>query len=198
VQIRSHKRGRATRFVFGGAEVLKPKQVVLYDSALMVLLFYYCAAFGEDDPIFPHLGGDGFRRMMFRMAQYYGVTQHQLVPRSVRPGGACYLHVELGWPLADLVIRGVWAKFESTMSYLQTGLYAQVALQLSPALQREAKVLRESWPRGLRLPPRVRDRMPLDIVKLFAIGAGGPWGMDGARRGPGVSGNSPPPRQARR
>ena len=137
-------------------------------------------------------GGD-WRKVLARLADFFWVPELQLVPRSLRPGGACYLHLEYGWPLPDLVIRGSWRKFESTHSYLQLGLYASIALRLMPDVKAEGQALDRIWPRGLRLPASSRAQLPQEFVNLFALLGGPGWGSEALARG-GVVAAPPPPR----
>ena len=118
---------------------------------------------------------------MAKIAEELYLFGWQIVPRSFRPGGACHLHLDWGWPVADLVIRGGWKKFESTQSYLNTGAYASLQMSLLPVLAQEAKDLAAAWPRGLPLPASTLTQMPQRLVERFLKG-GASWGMEDAGR----------------
>lgn len=115
VQVRNSKRVKGTRLA-GLNGILRPRQVVIFDRALMVLLW-----------AFANVQSGGWWDWLTHMAEKFWVHDFQIVPRSLGPGGACYLHMEYGWPSPDLVNRGGWAGLEATHSYLNTGVYATVA-----------------------------------------------------------------------
>ena len=190
-QVAKAKRGIPTRMAGLGPEVLKPRQVVILDKALMLLLYAFVAGRADGEYLFPTMTDVYWRRVMERLAVFFWVHHLQLVPRSLRSGGACHLHLDYAWPLPDLVIRGGWAKFESTHSYLQLGLYASIGLKLLPDLRDESRKKMEVFPRGLSLPKVLTRHFSDDIVERFRFLGGGPWGMESAARG--SLGASPPP-----
>ena len=194
LQIRMSKRARATRFASTGPEVLKPRQVVIFDKALMVLLWIFVQGKQSTERVFANASGDGWRRILSSLADHFWVPQLQIVPRSLRPGGAVFLHVERHWPLADLVIRGGWSRFESTHSYLQTGLYAAIGLNLMPQVRVEGRAWVDRWPRGLRLPSDFRGALGDENLHLFEIHGGPSWGLESAMRGLAAAA-APPPRE---
>ena len=91
------------------------------------------------------------------------------------------MHLDYGWPVADLVIRGGWRKFESTQPYLNAGVYASVQVSLVPVLAQEARSLAGTWPWGLAIPAHLLERMPERIMSRFLRGGPG-WGTSDARR----------------
>ena len=155
--------------------MLQPRQVVIWDKALMVLLKALVAGLAPLAEVFPTVDGPRWRRAIARMADLFWVPDLQLVPRSLRPGGACYLHLTHHWPLPDIVIRGSWAKFEATHSYLQTGLYASIGLRRIPAVKEEGQRLEARWPRGMSLPLAIRGALPAEVEDRFRLW-GGPGG----------------------
>ena len=88
---------------------------------------------------------------------------------------------------------GGWSKFESTHSYLQTGLYAAIGIHLLPAIKDKAKELERRWPRGISLPMELRLRLLEAVDALFALG-GKSWGLEGLHRATGTEVSPPPPR----
>ena len=126
------------------------------------------------------MDGRRWRESIARCAEKFWVGIHKFVPRSLRPGGACYLHLVHGWPLPDLVTRGGWAKFESTHAYLSTGLYASVAVSMLPTVKEDSRRLSVGWPRGLDIPQELFTRLPVDLREKFYAFRGGTWGMESA------------------
>jgi len=163
----------------------------------MILLLLFVRGKEASDWLFPAVDGRKWREAIGRCAVKFWVEMHRFVPRSLRPGGACYLHVEHGWPLPDLVMRGGWAKFESTHAYLSTGLYASIAVGLIPAVTEESRRLTRAWPRGLRLPEELRSGLPDDLRELFTADGGHGWGLESAARA-SLSGDGPTIRGPRR
>ena len=97
-----------------------------------------------------------------------------------------------GWPLPDLVNRGGWQKFEATHSYLNTGVYATVALSMIDSVKERGKKLQSDWPRGLQLPGSLRQHLPTDVDLLFHRTGEPGWGMEAALRGAGAAAPPPP------
>ena len=181
-QARVSKRARSARVAADPEEILRPRQVTMFDKALMVLLWFYLQGIDRSDFLFPNVDAGKWRRVMATLGEKYWVGLHSFVPRSLRPGGACYLHLVHGWLLPDLVMRGGWARFESTHAYLSTGLYASVAVGLIPMVKEESRQLSQAWPRGLHLPAVLSDRMPDDLIERFTPFRGPGWGLEGATR----------------
>ena len=142
----------------------------------------YTRGVAPDRFLFPNVDAGRWRRALARLAIKFWAEQHSFVPRSLRPGGACYLHLVHGWPLPDLVMRGGWAKFESTHAYLSTGLYASVAVGLIPAVKEESRSLTQAWPRGLHLPSELTRNLDSSTAERFREFGGPGWGMEGATR----------------
>ena len=197
IQARHSKRIRPARLSDDPDEVLRPRQVSLFDRALMVLLWVFVQGKDATAWLFPSVDGRRWRMVIQSCAEKFWTEMHRFVPRSLRPGGACHLHMDHGWPLPDLVMRGGWAKFESTHAYLSTGLYAAVSVGLLPSVKSESRRLTSSWPRGLRFPPALRGPLPFDLREKFAADRGLGWGMESATRSLG-SGDGPTIRGPRR
>ena len=92
------------------------------------------------------------------------------------------------------MIRGGWARFEATHSYLQTGLYASISIHLLPEVKERAKSLEKTWPRGLYLPARFSAVWPEEVYARFRANGGPGWGLEGMHRGLDEAAAPPPPR----
>jgi hypothetical protein len=170
VQIPVTKTGKAVRMAGVGDEgVFRPKQVTILDRALAVLLWWHVAGRPADAPLFCMLTQTAMARRFKALVQSLGLAGCEFVPRSLRPGGACFFHVDHHWSVADLLGRGVWAQYESTRAYFDTAKYQLLALRVPPPLMKQGEALAERWPRGVALPATIDDDMPRALARRFEL-----------------------------
>ena len=180
IQVSDSKRTPGVRMA-GMPDILRPRQIIIFDKVLLVLLYFYVAGRPLDELLFPECSAARWRAVLQRLGQLLYLGDWQIVPRSLRPGGACHLHLDHGWPLADLVNRGGWRRFEATHAYLNTGSYASLLVSLNRVLAAEARTLARDWPRGLPIPHSLSVKMPEEVLLKFMQG-GEAWGMEDASR----------------
>jgi len=141
--------------------------------------------------MFRGVSGEVWRRRLSAVAETLGLGYLSLVPRCLRAGGCAFLHLVLHWGIPSIVARGRWARYESTHSYLQVGLYTSALLQLGPETRSSGDRLCGTWPCGLTLPVEIRHKMTHGELELFR-GAGGMkgWGrvLDDEGRSGGMVG----------
>lgn len=115
---------------------------------------------------------------MLAAARRWNFDHLKVVPRCMRACGCTFLHVVHGWGLAELVPRGRWARYESTASYLNAGLYAALAFEVPPSVRREARAAERAWPRSLYWPSELIQRLPAEYRGWYRPDGSGGWGRD--------------------
>ena len=109
-QARKSKRVRPTRLAGDPDEVLRPRRISVLDRVLVVLLFLLVDGRSPNEWLFPEVNGNKWRASIHRCAVEFWAETHQFAPRSLRPGGACYLlHMDHGWPRPSRSIHEVQA-----------------------------------------------------------------------------------------